>query len=101
MWLACTKYHPTYGIPGTEVRGDTLSEQMAYMHRGWEWWPSLLWQVIWTWIVRYPSFKSINSKRNLAYMTHTLQGRPDSYFPGMENPRHYGMACSDNCLLSR
>ncbi|OJJ38810.1 hypothetical protein ASPWEDRAFT_103198 [Aspergillus wentii DTO 134E9] len=50
MWFACMKYHPTYGIPGTEIKGATLPEQMADLSRGWEWWPSLLWQVIWTWV---------------------------------------------------
>ncbi|KAJ3546864.1 hypothetical protein NM208_g1792 [Fusarium decemcellulare] len=51
MWLACRKYHPTYGIPGTELRGATLPEQLVDLGRGWEWWPSVLWQVVWTWIV--------------------------------------------------
>ncbi|KAH6970928.1 hypothetical protein BKA56DRAFT_495218 [Ilyonectria sp. MPI-CAGE-AT-0026] len=51
MWLACRKYHPTFGIPGTELRGATLPEQLVDLGRGWEWWPSVLWQVIWTWIV--------------------------------------------------
>lgn len=50
MWLACRKYHPTFGIPGTELRG-TLQEQILELGRGWEWWPSALWQVLWTWIV--------------------------------------------------
>ncbi|KAJ5753000.1 hypothetical protein N7520_009917 [Penicillium odoratum] len=50
MWVACKKYHPTYGIPGTEIHGATVAEQIVYLGRGWEWWPSLLWQVIWTWI---------------------------------------------------
>ncbi|KAK1238128.1 hypothetical protein MKX08_002707 [Trichoderma sp. CBMAI-0020] len=51
MWLACRKYHPTYGIPGTELRGETIPEQLVDLSRGWEWWPSVLWQVIWTWII--------------------------------------------------
>ncbi|KAF4509382.1 hypothetical protein G6O67_003558 [Ophiocordyceps sinensis] len=51
MWLACRKYHPTYGIPGTEIRGASLPEQLVDLGRGWEWWPSVVWQVIWTWIV--------------------------------------------------
>ncbi|KAF4983468.1 hypothetical protein FZEAL_1197 [Fusarium zealandicum] len=51
MWLACIKYHPTFGIPGTEIRGATLMEQLTDLGRGWEWWPSVLWQVAWTWIV--------------------------------------------------
>ncbi|KAI1496988.1 putative GprK-type G-protein coupled receptor protein [Biscogniauxia marginata] len=51
MWLACRKYHPTFGVPGTEVHGATIPEQLIDLSRGWEWWPSALWQVIWTWIV--------------------------------------------------
>ncbi|PWY93030.1 hypothetical protein BO94DRAFT_615733 [Aspergillus sclerotioniger CBS 115572] len=50
MWLACAKYHPTYGIPGTELHGSTIPEQVLYLGRGWEWWPTVLWQAIWTWI---------------------------------------------------
>lgn len=53
MWLACAKYHPTYGIPGTELHGSTIPEQIVYLGRGWEWWPTVLWQAIWTWIVSY------------------------------------------------
>ncbi|KAL7794276.1 putative GprK-type G-protein coupled receptor protein [Trichoderma ceciliae] len=51
MWLACRKYHPTYGIPGTELGGATIPEQLVSLGRGWEWWPSVLWQVVWTWII--------------------------------------------------
>ncbi|KAF4948676.1 hypothetical protein FGADI_9451 [Fusarium gaditjirri] len=51
MWLACRKYHPTYGIPGTEIKSRIVSEQIVELGQGWEWWPSVLWQVIWTWIV--------------------------------------------------
>ncbi|KAF5533251.1 GPCR type [Fusarium mexicanum] len=50
MWLACRKYHPTYGIPGTEIKSQTLPEQIIELGRGWEWWPSVLWQVVWTWM---------------------------------------------------
>lgn len=49
MWVACKKYHPSFGIPGTEIRGATFPEQLIDLGRGWEWWPSVLWQVIWTW----------------------------------------------------
>ncbi|KAI1775704.1 major facilitator superfamily domain-containing protein [Hypoxylon cercidicola] len=51
MWLACTKYHPSFGVAGTELHGGTVAEQMVELSRGWEWWPTALWQVIWTWIV--------------------------------------------------
>ncbi|KAJ3490253.1 hypothetical protein NLG97_g5823 [Lecanicillium saksenae] len=50
-WFAVKKYHPTYGLPGTEMKSTTLPEQVAELGRGWEWWPSLVWQFIWTWIV--------------------------------------------------
>lgn len=51
MWFACKKYHPTYGIPGTELKSKTFPEQVAELGRGWEWWPSLMWQLLWAWIV--------------------------------------------------
>ncbi|VUC38048.1 unnamed protein product [Clonostachys rosea] len=51
MWMACRKYHPAYGLLGTEINGDTLREQLRELGRGWEWWPSVLWQVIWSWII--------------------------------------------------
>ncbi|OTA97435.1 hypothetical protein M434DRAFT_391897 [Hypoxylon sp. CO27-5] len=51
MWLMCLKYHPTFGIPGTELSSATIPEQLVELSRGWEWWPSALWQVIWTWII--------------------------------------------------
>ncbi|KAK1595616.1 uncharacterized protein LY79DRAFT_588594 [Colletotrichum navitas] len=51
MWLACKKYHPTFGIPGTEIRGETLPEQLIELGRGWEWWPTIIWQFVWTWVV--------------------------------------------------
>ncbi|KAI5923930.1 putative GprK-type G-protein coupled receptor protein [Camillea tinctor] len=52
MWFACQKYHPTFGIPGTELTpGMPIEQQLLELSRGWEWWPSALWQVIWTWII--------------------------------------------------
>ncbi|KAI0023789.1 putative GprK-type G-protein coupled receptor protein [Xylariomycetidae sp. FL0641] len=50
-WLAVRKYHPAYGIPGTEIRSKTLQGQIIELGQGWEWIPSALWQVCWTWIV--------------------------------------------------
>ncbi|KAF1737876.1 hypothetical protein CRV24_003506 [Beauveria bassiana] len=49
-WFAVKKYHPTYGLPGTEMKSTTLPAQLAELGRGWEWWPSLVWQFIWTWL---------------------------------------------------
>ncbi|KAI6750484.1 hypothetical protein HG530_014765 [Fusarium avenaceum] len=51
MWLACRKYHPTFGFPGTELRSVTLPDQIVELSRGWEWWSSVFWQVVWTWVV--------------------------------------------------
>lgn len=53
MWLMCKKYHPTYGIPGTEIKGATPQEQIVELGRGWEWWQSVVWQAVWTWIVSW------------------------------------------------
>ncbi|KAI9035244.1 G-protein coupled receptor protein [Aspergillus affinis] len=50
MWLACAKYHPTFGIHGMELHSTTVLEQIIELGRGWEWRPSMLWLVIWTWI---------------------------------------------------
>jgi hypothetical protein len=51
MWIACEKYHPGLGVPGTEITGATLPEQLIDLGRGWEWWPSVLWQFVWMWMV--------------------------------------------------
>ncbi|TQN67410.1 hypothetical protein CSHISOI_08023, partial [Colletotrichum shisoi] len=50
MYLASRKYHPWFGIPGTEAKG-TPTQQKVEMGRGWEWWPSVLWQFVWAWMV--------------------------------------------------
>lgn len=49
MWIICRKYHPSFGLRGTEITGSTLPEQLIDLGRGWEWWPSVVWQFIWTW----------------------------------------------------
>ncbi|KFA64871.1 hypothetical protein S40285_02848 [Stachybotrys chlorohalonatus IBT 40285] len=50
MFLVSRKFHPSFGIPGTEVTG-TPAEQRAEAGRGWEWWPSVFWQFFWAWLV--------------------------------------------------
>ncbi|KAL5333691.1 hypothetical protein BJX70DRAFT_48018 [Aspergillus crustosus] len=51
MWLISRKYHPSFGIPGTEVPGNpTPMEILVEQGRGWEWWPGVAWQVFWAWI---------------------------------------------------
>jgi len=50
MWIISRKYHSTWGIPGTETTG-TMMEQKSEMGRGWEWWPSVVTQLVWTWLI--------------------------------------------------
>ena len=50
MYLVSRKFHGGWGIPGTEVTG-TAMEQKAEQGRGWEWWPSIVWQFVWAWLV--------------------------------------------------
>ncbi|ODA81119.1 hypothetical protein RJ55_04082 [Drechmeria coniospora] len=50
MYLISRKFHASFGIPGTEVSG-TAMEQKLEQGRGWEWWPSVFWQLFWAWIV--------------------------------------------------
>ncbi|KAL4865762.1 hypothetical protein BDV12DRAFT_145721 [Aspergillus spectabilis] len=49
MWLISRKFHPSFGIPGTEVHGTPM-EVKAEQGRGWEWWPGVFWQLFWAWI---------------------------------------------------
>ncbi|KAI1466968.1 uncharacterized protein F4812DRAFT_451811 [Daldinia caldariorum] len=51
MYLACSKYHPSFGIARTGLPDGPLDAQILELGRGWEWWPTALWQVIWTWII--------------------------------------------------
>ncbi|UNI16783.1 hypothetical protein JDV02_003186 [Purpureocillium takamizusanense] len=50
MFLVSRKFHPSFGIAGTEVTGTPM-EQKTAQGRGWEWWPSVFWQLFWAWIV--------------------------------------------------
>ncbi|KAK4187916.1 hypothetical protein QBC35DRAFT_515135 [Podospora australis] len=50
IYLISRKFHPDFGIPGTEVHGKTPMEIAMQQGRGWEWWPSLFWQFLWAWI---------------------------------------------------
>ncbi|KAI1863489.1 hypothetical protein JX265_008706 [Neoarthrinium moseri] len=72
MWLACLKYHPTFGIPGTGLSGP-FQQQLVELGRGWEWWPSVLWQVIWTWIVApILIYKSWNLRDTFGWRLQTI-----------------------------
>ncbi|KAF5608148.1 GPCR type [Fusarium pseudoanthophilum] len=73
MWLACRKYHPTYGMPGTEIKSRTLPEQIVELSRGWEWWPSVLWQVVWTWMVApFLLWRTWNIRDTTGWRTQTI-----------------------------
>ncbi|KAJ5951898.1 Regulator of G protein signaling superfamily [Penicillium vulpinum] len=50
MWLISRKYHSSWGIPGTEVTG-TPAEVLEAQGTGWEWWPGVVSQFFWSWIV--------------------------------------------------
>ncbi|KAG6044547.1 hypothetical protein E4U39_003224 [Claviceps sp. Clav50 group G5] len=73
MWLACKKYHPSFGLPGTEIKGSTFPEQLVDLGRGWEWWPCLLWQLVWTWIVApYLIWHSWDMRDTMGWRTQTI-----------------------------
>ncbi|KAH5727898.1 hypothetical protein HBI18_112310 [Parastagonospora nodorum] len=73
MWLVCRKYHPSFGVRGTEVRGETLPEQIRDLYIGWEWWPSVVWQFVWTWGVA-PSliWRAWNIRDTMGWRTQTI-----------------------------
>lgn len=49
MFLASRKFHDSFGAPGTEVTG-TPQEKVEQQATGWEWWPSIFWQLLWAWV---------------------------------------------------
>ncbi|KAK4152683.1 hypothetical protein C8A00DRAFT_16016 [Chaetomidium leptoderma] len=51
IYMMSRKFHPDFGIPGTEVSGNTPMEIAMQQGRGWEWWPSIVWQFVWAWII--------------------------------------------------
>ncbi|KIV98197.1 hypothetical protein PV10_01874 [Exophiala mesophila] len=55
VFLVSKKFHPSFGVPGTELRLDDAvsgGDEAARLacRRGWEWWPSIVWQLFWSWI---------------------------------------------------
>lgn len=50
MFLVSKKFHPSFGVSGTEVTGSP-NDIKVESGRGWEWWPSVFWQCFWAWIV--------------------------------------------------
>ncbi|SPQ17616.1 6647b2b8-ff0e-429a-a269-2ca5ddaec8df [Thermothielavioides terrestris] len=51
IYMVSRKFHPDFGVPGTEVTGKSAAEIAMKQGRGWEWWPSIVWQFVWAWIV--------------------------------------------------
>lgn len=49
MFLVSRKFHDDFGVPGTEVTG-TKEEKVQQQATGWEWWPSIFWQMFWAWV---------------------------------------------------
>ncbi|KIX05701.1 uncharacterized protein Z518_03673 [Rhinocladiella mackenziei CBS 650.93] len=43
VFLVSRKFHPGFGTTGHEVTRSGC-------RRGWEWWPSIMWQIFWAWI---------------------------------------------------
>ena len=73
MWLACRRYHPSFGIPGTELPDGTPQQQIWWLGQGWEWWPTLAWQFIWSWIVApYLLVKSWHIDDTMGWRTQTI-----------------------------
>ncbi|KAJ5778040.1 hypothetical protein N7520_001286 [Penicillium odoratum] len=50
MYIISRRFHDSWGIPGTEVHGTPMEVKSA-QGKGWEWWPGVLSQVFWCWIV--------------------------------------------------
>ena len=73
MWAACAKYHPGWGVSGSEITGKSLPEQIIDLGRGWEWWPSVLWQFIWTWMVApFLIWRAWGIRDTLGWRTQTI-----------------------------
>ena len=72
MYLISKKFHPSFGIPGTEVPGPDMARKAA-MGRGWEWWPSIFWQFTWAWMVApFILWKSRNIHDTQGWRTQTI-----------------------------
>ncbi|TLS24185.1 hypothetical protein PpBr36_09133 [Pyricularia pennisetigena] len=73
MYLLSRKYHPSFGIPGTEITTADPMERLMQLYSGWEWWPSIMWQFFWAWIVApYILFKSRGIKDTLGWRVQTI-----------------------------
>ncbi|KAK2615667.1 hypothetical protein N8I77_002405 [Diaporthe amygdali] len=103
MYLLSRKFHPSFGVGGTEVGGSPwdVNHQQA---RGWEWWPSIIWQFFWSWIVApIVLWRARRIHDTLGWRTQTLAcclaGLPATpmwlialYVPGMSRVNRYWIA---------
>ncbi|KAJ6787047.1 hypothetical protein PWT90_03186 [Aphanocladium album] len=72
IYLISRKFHPSFGILGTEVNGTDM-ERKAAMGRGWEWWPTCFWQLTWAWVVApFVLWKSRNVKDTHGWRLQTI-----------------------------
>lgn len=109
MWMVSRKWHPTWGVAGTEVVGTEMQQKVG-MGLGWEWWPGIFWQVIWAWFVApYILWKSRNINDTHGWRTQTigcavagLQATPmwliSLYVPAMEPINRYFLPPQWICL---
>ncbi|KAF2757386.1 putative GprK-type G-protein coupled receptor protein [Pseudovirgaria hyperparasitica] len=73
MWAVCRKYHPGFGAPGTEITGSNIQEQLTNLGRGWEWWPTVLYQLVWMWLVApYLIWRAWGINDTLGWRTQTI-----------------------------
>ncbi|KAF4983967.1 hypothetical protein FZEAL_759 [Fusarium zealandicum] len=73
MFLISRKFHPSFGIAGTELKPGTEEYRKSQMGRGWEWWPSVFWQFLWAWIVApYILWQARGIKDTQGWRTQTI-----------------------------
>ncbi|KAL6874838.1 hypothetical protein J3F83DRAFT_728831 [Trichoderma novae-zelandiae] len=99
MYLISRKWHSAWGVAGTAVDGTDM-EQKVQMGRGWEWWPSVVWQLFWAWVVApFTLWRARDIRDTQGWRTQTIlcaiSGLPASpmwlialYVSGMEAINH-------------
>ncbi|KAJ9608269.1 hypothetical protein H2200_007257 [Cladophialophora chaetospira] len=48
IFLVSRRFHARFGVTGRALTGN--ARDMANCRRGWEWWPSITWQLFWSWV---------------------------------------------------
>ncbi|KAJ5935391.1 hypothetical protein N7466_004938 [Penicillium verhagenii] len=72
MWVISRKFHSSWGIPGTEVHGSAMAQKTA-QGSGWEWWPSVFYQLLWAWVIApIVLWKSRNINDTQGWRTQTI-----------------------------